>query len=105
LGFTYPSISEGFGLQGLEAMNTETLVLASDIPVFKEIYKDNAIYFDPLDVNSIEKTMEGVIKMDNNNRKEKIEKAKDFVKQYSWSKMAEETLGIYENSFSVRPGK
>lgn len=95
LGFVYPSISEGFGLQGLEAMAAGTLVLASNIPVFKEIYRDNAIYFDPLDVDLIKKTMDDVLKMDNRNRKEKIEKTKNFVKQYSWAKMAEETLEVY----------
>lgn len=97
LGFIYPSISEGFGLQGLEAMTVGTLTLASDIPVFKEIYKDNAIYFNPLDANSIKKTMEDVLKMDEKDKKEKIVKAKNFVKQYSWAKMAEETLKVYNS--------
>src|SRR4030067_3832085 len=38
-GFLYPSLVEGFGLPGLEAMKAGALVLCSDIPVFKEIYK------------------------------------------------------------------
>jgi len=97
VGFVYPSTSEGFGLQGLEAMAAGTLVLASDIPVFKEIYQDNAVYFNPLDVNSIVKTMERVLKIDDLTRKAKIEKAKKFVKQYSWTKMAEETLKVYNS--------
>ena len=105
VGFVFPSFSEGFGLPGIEAMREGTLVLASDIPVFKEIYKDNAIYFNPLDFSSIEKTMLNVLKMDANLRAEKIEKGKDFVKRYSWTKMAEETLRIYASCNSLRPGK
>lgn len=105
IGFVSPSLSEGFGLPGLEAMSSGTLVLASDIPVFKEIYQDNAIYFNPLDFSSIEKTMENVLEMDQSLRTEKIEKGKVFVKRYSWAKMAEETLKIYEDSNSIRQGK
>ncbi|MCX6705382.1 MAG: glycosyltransferase family 1 protein [Candidatus Woesebacteria bacterium] len=104
-GFVFPSLSEGFGLPGLEAMASGTLVLASDIPVFREIYKDNAIYFNPLDISSIEKVMGNVLEMNICLRSEKIEKAKNFVKRYSWAKMAEETLKIYEDSNSLRPRK
>src|SRR5258708_2160435 len=49
VGFIYPSLSEGFGLPGLEALNAGTVLLASDIPVFREIYGRHAIYFDPTD--------------------------------------------------------
>ena len=105
LGFIFPSLSEGFGLPGIEAMRTGTLVLASDIPVFREIYQDSAIYFDPLDVNSIEKVMEKTLKMDGESREQKIIKARDFVKRYSWVKMAKETLVLYESCNSIRSGK
>src|SRR5258708_40324983 len=37
VGFIYPSLAEGFGLPGLEAMKAGTLVLSSSIPVFREI--------------------------------------------------------------------
>ena len=96
--FIFPSFSEGFGLPGLEAMASGTLVLASDIPVFKEIYMDNAVYFNPTDMNSIKDAMEKVLNMDEGTRGDKIEKAKDFVKRYSWAKMAKETLNIYVES-------
>lgn len=104
-GFTFPSLSEGFGLPGLEAMAAGTIVLASDIPVFKEIYKDNAVYFNPFDFTSIEKTMQETLEMSVEERKEKIEKGQDFVKRYSWAKMAEEALKIYvEGGNSLRQG-
>lgn len=97
LAFVYPSISEGFGLQGLEAMRNETLLCASDIQIFREIYEDNATYFNPFDFTSIENAMEKVIETNENERNAKIKKAKEFVKKYSWRKMAEETLKIYES--------
>jgi glycosyltransferase involved in cell wall biosynthesis len=97
----YPSLSEGFGLQGLEAMAAGTLVLASDIAVFKEVYKDHAIYFNPYDFSSILGAMWDVLKMDENKRRKKISEALKFVKRYSWVKMAKQTLKVYESSFGL----
>lgn len=96
IAFVFPSLSEGFGLPGLEAMAAGTLVLASDIPVFKEIYQDVAIYFNPLDFSTIEKAMKDALEMDKEKRKKIIESGRKFVKRYSWSKMAQETLKVYK---------
>ena len=98
MGFVFPSLSEGFGLPGIEAMRAGTLVLASDIPVFKEIYKDNVIYFNPLDFVSIEEAIESALNLGQDVRTEKIKKAKDFVNRYSWTKMAKETLDLYKTA-------
>lgn len=100
VAFVFPSLSEGFGLPGIEAMEAGTLILASDIPVFKEIYKDSAIYFNPLDFTSIEKVMENVLGMEEEERKEKIAFAQKFVKRYSWTQMAKETLKVYRHVIS-----
>jgi glycosyltransferase involved in cell wall biosynthesis len=101
LAFVFPSLSEGFGLPGLEAMGAGTLLIASDIPIFKEIYLDQAIYFNPYDFTSIEKSMEDVIKMEKEERKEIILASQIFIKRYSWRKMAEETLNVYKSCLSL----
>jgi glycosyltransferase involved in cell wall biosynthesis len=95
--FVFPSLSEGFGLPGLEAMSVGTLVLASDIPVLKEVYKEFASYFNPYDYTSIEEAMENALSMDASARKERVEKAREFAKRYSWDKMARETIKVYES--------
>lgn len=105
LAFIFPSISEGFGLPGLEAMNAQTLVACSDIPVFKEIYKDVPIYFNPFDANSIFDAMKLVLDMDPEAREKRIEKGLALAKTYSWSKMAKETLDVYKSCFSLRQGQ
>lgn len=98
--FVYPSLEEGFGLPGLEAMANKCLVLASDISVFKEVYKDNAIYFNPMDFSSILREMSEVLKMKNDQKEKLTAKAHEFAKNYSWEKTARETLKIYETAVS-----
>lgn len=94
--FIFPSLSEGFGLPGLEAMSSGSLLIASDIKVFREVYGDNAIYLDSKNADSIAKTMLRVLKMGSSEKKQRIKSAQKFVKRYSWAKMARETLKIYK---------
>ncbi len=102
VGFVYSSLSEGFGLQGLEAMAAKTLVLASDIPVFNEVYQDYAFYFNPCDSTSITKAMQDALEMSITKRRVHLTKAKAFAKKYSWPQMAKETLQVYEGPPSLR---
>lgn len=99
VAFVFPSLSEGFGLPGMEAMEAGTLVLASDIPVFREVYNGAAIYFNPYDFSSVQKAMRSALDLGEVERKAKIKYAQKFVKRYSWEKMARETLNLYQ-SFS-----
>lgn len=87
-----PSLSEGFGLTGLEAMASKTLLLASDIPVFHEIYKDSAFYFDPKDSESF---VEAVHQAEIADRLPKIKAAAQLAATYSWHQMAKESLKAY----------
>jgi glycosyltransferase involved in cell wall biosynthesis len=45
----FPSFTEGYGLPLVEALNLGVPVLASDLPVFREIADDIPEYLDPLD--------------------------------------------------------
>lgn len=88
-----PSLSEGFGLTGLEAMASEAVVLCSDIPIFREVYQDGAEFFDPKKVNSFVTAVKNIEKKQH--RQTLIERSKSIVKQYSWQKMAQQTLASY----------
>ena len=94
--YTFPSLSEGFGLPGLEAMAYGTPVLASDISVFKEVYKDAVLYFDPQDIKDIADKIKELAG-DEELRSRLISKGKRRVKQFSWNKMAKETLNVYKS--------
>lgn len=42
-----PSLMEGYGLVGLESLMVGTPVVASNIPVYREVYGHHVTYFDP----------------------------------------------------------
>ena len=93
LALIQPSLSEGFGLTGVEAMASATAVLASDIPIFHEIYQDRAIYFDPRDCQSLLAALERLKFADRYNL---IRGNLQFVQRYSWEKLAQQTLEAYQ---------
>jgi len=97
VAFVFPTLSEGFGLPPKEAIEAGTFAVISAIPVLKEVYKDSVIFFDPFDVKSIADSLEKVLKMNESERQERIKLAQKFLKRYSWQKMAEETLKVYES--------
>jgi glycosyltransferase involved in cell wall biosynthesis len=102
LALVVPSLMEGFGLPVLEAMSLKCLVVASDIPAFKEIAGDNAIYFNPQDENDIYLKLKDVLENVEKYKQAKIEAALKKSQQFSWEKAAAQTLNIYESSFSLR---
>ncbi|MBI4034502.1 glycosyltransferase family 4 protein [Candidatus Saccharibacteria bacterium] len=93
--YVFPSLSEGFGLPGLEAMHYGLPVISSHASCLPEIYKDAALYFDPL---SIEDMTDKIAKVLDNPAlaKQLADKGHRVAKQYSWAKTAQQTLAIYE---------
>ena len=54
----FPSLGEGFGLPLIEAAHFGTPILASDLPVLREVAGDHAHYFDPTRADSIAEAIE-----------------------------------------------
>jgi glycosyltransferase involved in cell wall biosynthesis len=61
--FAFPSFNEGFGYTPLEAMQAGTACVISDLPVFRWIFGESAIYVDPYDTNSIATGIERLTSM------------------------------------------
>jgi glycosyltransferase involved in cell wall biosynthesis len=102
IAFVSASLMEGFGLPPLEAMSMSCPVVLSRIPSFQEVCDEAAIYFDPNDQNSLKDQLNFVYNLDQKRREEFIKKGLERVKQFSWEKMAKQTLAIYESSISIR---
>lgn len=95
--FVTPSLLEGFGLPGLEAMAVGLPVVSSQASCLPEIYEKAAIYFDPLDIRDMTEKVKKV--MENEElRQGLIKKGFVQVKKYSWQKMAKEILEVYDES-------
>lgn len=92
--FVFPTLLEGFGLPGLEAMAANLPLLASDIPVLREVYGKGALFFDPYDINDISQKILTVVGRDKI-KKTLVKQGNQQLKKYSWQKMAQETLTIY----------
>lgn len=90
-----PSFSEGFGLTGLEAMSFSCPVVASDIPVFKEIYQDGAVFFNPKSAEEFARAVKSIAHLDDYQRIQKQSLA--VSKKYSWKSLSEKTLKQYLN--------
>lgn len=94
--YLFPSLSEGFGLPGLEAMIHSAPVVSSNATCLPEVYGVAAHYFDPEDIEDIKQKISEVL--DNPKlRGELISKGRKQVKKYSWRRMAEQTLKVYKS--------
>jgi glycosyltransferase involved in cell wall biosynthesis len=95
--YAFPSLSEGFGLPGLEAMAQGTPVVAADATCLPEVYGDAAHYFDPLDTRDMAAKIGEVL--DSPRLQQELHTAGlRRVKDFSWERMAKETLAVYNRS-------
>lgn len=56
-----PSLMEGYGLVALEALQLGVPVVASNIPVYREVYGSSVTYFDPHSVPSLTTALKTVL--------------------------------------------
>lgn len=95
--YVFPSLSEGFGLPGLEAMRHGAPVVSSNATCLPEVYGDTAVYFDPLDVDAIAEAIQRVL-TDEKLRENLVKRGYEQVEKYSWERMARQTLEVYHQA-------
>ncbi len=92
----FPSLSEGFGLPLVEAMAAECPLVISRAPALPEIAVDAALYFDPEDAEDMASQIITVL-VDEDKRKNLIEKGNRRLGDFSWMQTAENTLEFYRS--------
>lgn len=88
------SFYEGFGIPLIESLYFDLPTLAADIPVFREVLAENALYTDPFDPDIISDSLKSLIK-------EKKPNTKDYIlKNFTYERSAKELLRVIEESRS-----
>jgi glycosyltransferase involved in cell wall biosynthesis len=99
--YVLPSLSEGFGLVGLEAMVHGCPLISSKATCLPEIYGDAALYFDPNDTGDMVSKINTVL-TDKSLQKSLVKNGYVRIKKYSWKRMAEQTLAAYNTALKQR---
>lgn len=81
-GFLYASLYEGFGIPPLEAQACGCPVLVSNASCLPEVFKDSAIYCNPVDINSIAEGMNKLLERSSGSKLE--QNALANLKRFSW---------------------
>jgi glycosyltransferase involved in cell wall biosynthesis len=101
----FPSKMEGFGLPAIESLALGCPVIVSDIPVFREVLDYPGVTF--VQNNDPEAWAKALIYALHDKEKRNIWKTdrekNKFLEKFSWKKMAEKTLSVYEDSYRIRP--
>ncbi len=93
--FVFPSYLETFGHPLLEALAAELPVVASDMPVFREIAGDAAIYFDPFDVGDIAEQMERVLR-DSDLAESLAQRSRARAQSFTWKAAADRLAALLD---------
>jgi len=84
---------EGFGLPVIEGMQTEKVVFASNIPPFKEVAKDGAVF---INLDNIKESSKMVLETlgDQSKKAAVLDEARKRIEDFSWQKTADKTVEI-----------
>lgn len=94
--FVYPSFNEGFGIPTLEAMKCLTPTILSDIPVFREVAADAALYFNPNDEEDLASKIKLILTnalVQTELRSKAVKRSADF----SWENHLRKTFEVYQS--------
>ncbi len=97
--YVFPSLSEGFGLPALEAMQFNLPVASSRATCLPEVYDEAAHYFDPTDLQDMTVKISEVLD-DEALRSRLIAAGKRRREKFSWARMAEQTLDVYQRALA-----
>lgn len=102
LALVYASLFEGFGIPILEAFNSETAVITSNLTSMPEVAGDAALLVNPYSVDQIATAMYQ-IKSDSQFRKSLIQKGKIQRRKFTWDQTASQLWASIEKVLANLP--
>jgi glycosyltransferase involved in cell wall biosynthesis len=94
-GLIMPSLAEGFGVPIIEALAANTPVLCSDIPVFREVARDLADYFDPFSTEEICASVKRVIAQQEDWRNRITARRAELAQRFGYQTQARDFLSSH----------
>ncbi len=101
LAFVSASLDEGFGITPLEAMAAGTAVVVSRAACFPETCGSAALYFDPHSPQEIAAQVK-LLYHSPSLRQKLIAAGQKNLQRFSWVKMAQETLAVYNKVIAAK---
>ena len=97
-----PSVYEGFGLPLVEAMAAGTPLVCSDIPVFREVAADAAVFVPAADDEAWARAVAGVLS-DPDRARELAARGSVRVRAFNWRHTADRTLAVWADAAGGGP--
>ena len=97
--YVFPSLSEGFGLPGLEAMQYGLPVASSNATCLPEVYQKAAHYFNPFSSQHMATKVQQIL--DDPKLAAKLAaNGRELLKHYSWDRMARQTVAVFDKALN-----
>ena len=99
LALCFPSVAEGFGLPVLEALGAGVPVIASDLPVLREVGGDAPLFFPIGDDEALAKAIDLV--SDRELRRRLAAAGRDRAAAFTWDRTADGTINAYRRALAT----
>jgi glycosyltransferase involved in cell wall biosynthesis len=100
VALVFPSIIESFGHPLLEAMLAGTPIVASDIPAFREVAGDVALYFPPDDPVALARTVDR-LRDDPRAARERVARGRAQAAQFTWSRSVDRLCELFHEALAT----
>jgi glycosyltransferase involved in cell wall biosynthesis len=95
VALAFTSILETFGQPMLEAMLAETPIAAADIPSFREIAGDIALYFPPDDAAALARVVDRLVR-EPDAAAARVARGRARAAEYSWQRSVDSLCAVFE---------
>lgn len=101
--FVLPSLAEGLGLSLMEAMAAGLPVIGSDIGGIRNLIQNeyNGLLFESRNVDALSRAILGLLQDQEKRQRLGVNAARSIRENFSLSRMAEETEGVYKKCFGA----
>jgi glycosyltransferase involved in cell wall biosynthesis len=99
LALVFPSFLETFGHPMLEAMITGTPIVASEIPAFRELGEDVALFFPPADPIALARAVD-LLLAEPASTAERVSKGRERAASFSWKNSTDTLCAVFDEILS-----